>query len=128
MSLCRCALRWNLERGVAVIPKSTRPAHVADALAATAGPRLTADDRRLLADSRRRGSRRFPDVIGVWPATAFVGFRLVGWWLHVVFSALFAVVPGVDAVGFARARAARRERRYAAAVAARDAAADAKRD
>ena len=128
VSLCRCALRWNLERGVAVIPKSTRPAHVADALAATAGPRLTADDRRLLADSRRRGARRFPDVIGVWPATAFVGFRLVGWWLHVVFSALFAVVPGVDAVGFARARAARKERRYAAAVAARDAAADAKRD
>ena len=37
VSLCRCALRWNLERGVAVIPKSTRPAHVADALAATAG-------------------------------------------------------------------------------------------
>jgi len=125
-SLSRCALRWNLERGVVVIPKSTRAAHVKDALAATTGPKFTRDDKRLLAESRKRGSRRFPDVIGVWPAQRGKTLaRALGFLLHLLFSLAFAFLPKIDAVAVARGRHARKEVRYAAARAEAEAAAEA---
>lgn len=115
VSVSRLALRWNLERGVCVIPRSANPDHVRDALRAAAGPRLSKDDAALLARSRPPGRRRFPDLIGVWPASANVAWRLLGLGLHFVCSVLF-LVCSIDVVATAKRRAVRREAAYAAFV------------
>ena len=44
MSVPRMALRWNLERGVCVVPRSANPEHVRDCLEAAAGPKLPKAD------------------------------------------------------------------------------------
>ena len=121
VSVPRMALRWNLERGVCVVPRSANPEHVRDCLDAAAGPKLPKADVELLTRSRPEGRRRFPDVIGVWPASASVVCRLLGWWLHVLFSVLFRVCS-VDVVALAKRRAIKREATYAAFVKERDAA------
>jgi len=113
VSVARAALRWNLERGVCVIPQSTRADHVRDALAAVEGPKLNAQDAKLLGGSRLPGRRRFPDVVGVWPATATRLARVFGWALHVFFTLIFAVAPPLDVVALAKRRALRREAAYA---------------
>ena len=113
VSVPRMALRWNLERGVCVVPRSANPEHVRDCLEAAAGPKLPKADVELLTRSRPEGRRRFPDVIGVWPASANVACRLLGWWLDVLFSVLFRVCS-VDVVALAKRRAIKREATYAA--------------
>mmetsp|Transcript_27370 Transcript_27370/g.69029 ORF Transcript_27370/g.69029 Transcript_27370/m.69029 type:complete len:152 (+) Transcript_27370:183-638(+) len=107
------ALRWNVQRGVVVIPSSTNRVHVVANLNAGSGlcgdanaPRnfqLDADDMGRIGEDCESGSRRFPDVIGMWPETsgrlARTAGKVLEWYLDRVF---FPIVGAQDAISWRR--------------------------
>lgn len=87
------ALRFNVQRGVAVIPKSTSKRHLARNLRAADGSwSLSVEDMSALL-ACDRGRRRVPDLIGVWPASCHPAARVCGWLLAALARIVFAVVP-----------------------------------
>ena len=87
------ALRWNTQRGVVVIPKSTSTAHLAGNLRAADGSwSLTKEEMGAVA-AMDEGRRRVPDVVGVWPATASSAAKAAGKVLGWIARGVFAVVP-----------------------------------
>ncbi|KAJ8600608.1 hypothetical protein CTAYLR_010046 [Chrysophaeum taylorii] len=101
------ALRWNLDRGLVVIPRSSNPRNVRSNLEADALSPLDDDERRLV-QACDRGRRRFPDVVGIWPATAHPLALALGFLLHCVASLLFYLFP-LDLVALSTRRALKRE-------------------
>mmetsp|Transcript_25874 Transcript_25874/g.103414 ORF Transcript_25874/g.103414 Transcript_25874/m.103414 type:complete len:372 (-) Transcript_25874:688-1803(-) len=102
------ALRWNLDRGVAVVPKSTNPANVAANLKVAALQPLDKDDAALLALCET-GRRRFPDVVGVWPSTAWRLAGVVGVVASIVARCVFFFVGPVDLVALSKRRHRQKE-------------------
>jgi len=87
------ALRWNAQRGVVIIPKSTSTAHLARNLSAVDGSwRLTDTEMDAIA-AADEGRRRVPDFIGVWPTTSRAAAVVFGRVLALLARAVFAVVP-----------------------------------
>ncbi|CAD7936726.1 unnamed protein product [Amoebophrya sp. A120] len=73
------ALRWNLQRGVVVIPSSTNPTHVRENLKCGEEGKDVGDPRRFAGLSSAQlervsrcdqDTRRFPDIIGIWPTSS----------------------------------------------------------
>lgn len=93
------ALRWNLDRGVAVIPKSTKKERVAANLAVVDMPPLTKDQHDWIR-SFDSNKRRFPDIIGIWASSGLLP-RLFGSFVSILASLLFASFK-VDLVACAR--------------------------
>mmetsp|Transcript_22745 Transcript_22745/g.73150 ORF Transcript_22745/g.73150 Transcript_22745/m.73150 type:complete len:340 (+) Transcript_22745:324-1343(+) len=104
------ALRWNLDRGVVVIPKSSKPANVKANLAAKDLPSLKDHEHDLIAQADT-GRRRFPDLIAIWPATAHPLVRfLLAPLIHCLFTCLFALYGhNLDACAIAKRIASQRE-------------------
>ncbi|KAJ1455928.1 NADP-dependent oxidoreductase domain-containing protein [Pelagophyceae sp. CCMP2097] len=112
-SLHRVSLRWNLQRDVVVIPKSTSHAHVSENLAALIGPKLSADEMQLIRRNCDTGRKRFPDLIGIWPSTARPAAKLFGFLLQKVLALLFKVLPAIDLPAISRRIHEREEARQA---------------
>lgn len=108
------ALRWNLDRGVAVVPRSSKPANVRANLAVCAMAPLDDVETALVA-SCETGRRRFPDVVGVWPASAPLSSRILARVVAGVATLVFKILGfRLDLVALAKRSAERRERRRAA--------------
>ena len=87
------ALRWNAQRGVAIIPKSTSASHLANNLTCADGSwSLTEAEMREMA-AVDLGKRRVPDFIGVWPSTSHPAAVVLGKVLGTCARVFFAVVP-----------------------------------
>ena len=87
------ALRWNTQRGVAVIPKSTSGAHLRANLRAGDGSWALSREGMAAVAGLDAGKRRVPDLLGVWPATANPAAIAAGWVVRNIARAVFAVVP-----------------------------------
>jgi hypothetical protein len=65
------ALRWNVQRGVVVIPASTNPNHVKENLACgiekAENFTLTPAQISRITSECNTNSRRFPDLLAIWP-------------------------------------------------------------
>lgn len=87
------ALRWNAQRGVAIIPKSTSASHLANNLTCADGSwSLTGAEMKEVA-SVDLGKRRVPDFIGVWPTTSHPAAVVLGRVLGMCARVFFTVVP-----------------------------------
>lgn len=102
------ALRWNLDRGVAVVPRSSNPRNVKANLAVLEMKPLDDHETRLIA-ACEAGRRRFPDFIGVWPSEATLAQRALGMIVGFVASLIFRVVR-LDLVAISKRVADKRER------------------
>ena len=102
------ALRWNLDRGLAVIPKSTNPENVKSNLNVINMPPLSAHDHRLIKQCDTQ-KRRFPDIIGIWPSTAHPLARAFGLCLALFARCLFFITGPIDFVNLSKKHARRRE-------------------
>ena len=87
------ALRWNTQRGVVVIPKSTSPAHLAGNLRAADGSWSLTEEEMGAVAAMDEGRRRVPDLVGVWPETASSAAKAAGKVLGWIARGVFAVVP-----------------------------------
>lgn len=107
-SEAQIAIRWNLDRGVAVVPRSSR--HVRENL-----ERVDPldDDETRLVDACDTSQRRFPDLVGVWPATARTPAKLFGKLLSFFSRIIFLIFPKVELVQLSKQAADRREVRAA---------------
>lgn len=85
--------RWNVQRGVVIIPKSTSRLHLEGNLSAGDGSwRLAAAEMDDIAGVDL-GKRRVPDFLGVWPSTSHWSAVALGKVLASAARAVFAVVP-----------------------------------
>ena len=89
-SVVQVVLRWHVQRGVAVIPRSSSPAHILDN-ARLDDFELSPTDMRDIA-SLDAGKRLFFDFVGVFDDTSPV-WRYVGAALRLLARAVFFVVP-----------------------------------
>ena len=104
------ALAFNLTRGVVVIPKSSRASNIKSNLAAS-GLVLSSDEMRLLGGCDK-GKRRFPDIIGIWPASAPLAARILGLFLRTICTFLFSLpLVRLDVCELARKKALLNEAR-----------------
>jgi len=111
LSPAAVALRWNLDRNVAVVPKSTRPDNVRANLSVASAKPLAPHDARLLLQCHT-GRRRVPDLIAIWPATAHPLAKAFGSFVALLARCLFFLSGPVDFVAFAKRRAQAKEDKY----------------
>ena len=113
-------LRWHLDRGVIVIPKSSKPENVKRNLDVLKMKPLADHDHTLITQCHT-GYRRAPDLIAIWPSTAH---PLVRWILAPLIVTIMRIVllvfrpifGPVDLVAIAQRSAQKRELKFAAAA------------
>ena len=87
-------LRWNVQRGVVVIPRSGSSAHIAENLEATTGPVLSAADMEQMG-TMDSGTRLTRDWVCVFEGTALLPYGMIGHTLSLLASVLWLFVPHV---------------------------------
>mmetsp|Transcript_7696 Transcript_7696/g.10703 ORF Transcript_7696/g.10703 Transcript_7696/m.10703 type:complete len:337 (+) Transcript_7696:228-1238(+) len=103
------ALRWNLDRGVIVIPKSKNPSNIKRNLNTVHMSPLSEHDHRLILQCET-GRRRFPDLVGVWPSTCHPIVRYIFKpLLSSIFNIIVFIVGHINIVAIAERQAKRRE-------------------
>lgn len=86
-------IRWHLDRGVIVLPRSTSKTHLCENAAAQRAPRLCQEHTQAV-DSIDRGARLVPDLLGLFDDTPARKIRqALRWFLELVARLVFAVVP-----------------------------------
>lgn len=90
---CQVILRWNVQRGVAVIPRSSSPAHIAENLQ-VASMKLT-EEEMLAMYGLDRHERVTRDWVGVFEETPIFPYHLFGYLGMLLGWCFWLVVPHV---------------------------------
>ena len=93
-TVARVALRHAIQRGVAVIPRSKDPKHIADNLLAASSPVLS-DQEMQEIDKLDTGSRITRDWVGIFDDTPYFPYRPLGWAAATILFAFWLLVPNI---------------------------------
>jgi len=86
-------LRWNIQRGVAVIPRSSSQNHIEENLK-TSELQLSQDDMNLISDLDQH-KRIFPDLVGVFEETTFFPYHIIGYLANTIGVLVWMIIPHV---------------------------------
>jgi diketogulonate reductase-like aldo/keto reductase len=100
MTPTQVVLRWNLERGVGVIPRSVQEAHIRENIDVFDRPAFAADQTALLATLESGRISKFPACIGVFEDSP-VHYRVFGRVLSGLMRVIYAVTD-IAKVDFGR--------------------------
>lgn len=92
LSPCQVILKWNIQRGVAVIPQSSSPSHIKENLAAEFLPDFSPEEISMMGTIDQHRSK-FPDIVGVFEDTPFFPYHLFGHMVNTIGFLFWTVVP-----------------------------------